>query len=185
VTVLNDDWGAVSLASANAVSTGERMLHMKSGSVLALRPGFTADPRNDSYVPDLSDPDRARVMVSPQTVYGPRWDTRPVVVDHLVVIVREHPAWAPPRRPLDAVMALKAGSNREAIQHHQAFMNGSLLLSAVSDQRREERRFRRLLDRVAVSWINNDGSADDLANNFVAAVTKSGGLPGQDRGEQQ
>jgi CobW/HypB/UreG, nucleotide-binding domain len=177
VTVLNDDWGAVSLASASAVNTGERMLHMKSGSVLALRPRFTAHPRHGSYVPDLSDPDRARVLVSPQTVYGPRWDTRPVVVDHLVVIVREHPAWAPPRSPLDAVSALKVGSNLQAIQHHQAFLNGSLLLGAIGDQLREERRYQRLLDRVAVSWINNCGSADDLATNFVAAITKSGGLP--------
>ena len=45
VAVLNDDWGAVSLAHGDSVSTGERMLHMKTGSVLALRPGFfTAAP---------------------------------------------------------------------------------------------------------------------------------------------
>jgi hypothetical protein len=40
VAVLNDDWGAVSLARGDSVSTGETMLHMKTGSVLALRPGF-------------------------------------------------------------------------------------------------------------------------------------------------
>jgi hypothetical protein len=99
-----------------------------------------------------------------------------VVVDHLVVIVRERPAWVPPRSPLDAE-ALKVGSNLQAIQHHQAFLNGALLLSAIGDQLREERRYQRLLDRVAVSWINNCGSADDLATNFVAAITKTGGLP--------
>ncbi len=40
VAVLNDDWGAISLNSGDLASTGERMLHMKSSSVLALRPGF-------------------------------------------------------------------------------------------------------------------------------------------------
>jgi hypothetical protein len=175
LTVLNDDWGAVSLASANAVSTGERMLHMKASSVLALRPGFFATARHGSYAPDLTEPDRARVLVSPRAVYGSRWDTRPVVVDQLIVIVREQPGWVPPRRPLDAVSALANGSNLGAIRHHQAFLNGSLLLRTPGDQRREERRYQRLLDRVAVSWINNDGSADGLAANFVSALTKPGG----------
>jgi hypothetical protein len=177
VTVLNDDWGAVSLTSANAVSTGERMLHMKCSSVLALRPGFFATARHGSYAPDRSEPDRARVLVSPKAAYGPRWDTRPVVVDHLMVIVREHPAWVAPRRPLDVVRAITTGGNLDAISHHQAFLNGSLLLRTTGDQLREERRYQRLLEHVAVSWINNYGSPDDLAASFVSAVTKSGGLP--------
>jgi adenylylsulfate kinase-like enzyme len=42
VAVLNDDGGAVSLGSGVSVSTGERMLHMKSRSVQALCPGFFA-----------------------------------------------------------------------------------------------------------------------------------------------
>jgi hypothetical protein len=170
VTVLNDDWGAVSLTSATAVSTGERMLHMKASSVLALRPGFFATARHRSYAPDLTEAGRGRVLVSPKAVYGNRWDTRPVAVDHLMMVVREHPAWVPPHRPLDAVSALTTGSTLGAIQHHQAFLNGSLLLGAAGDQLREERRYQRLLDRVAVSWINNHGSPEDLAANFVSAV---------------
>ena len=39
--ILNDDWGAISLSRGESVSTGERMLHMKTASVLALRPGFS------------------------------------------------------------------------------------------------------------------------------------------------
>jgi CobW/HypB/UreG, nucleotide-binding domain len=177
VTVLNDDWGAVSLTSTTAVSTGEQMLHMKASSVQALRPGFFATARQGSYAPDLTEAGRRRVLVSPQAVYGPRWDTRPVVVDHLMVIVREHPAWVPPRRPLDAVSALTTGSTLDAIRHHQVFLNGSLLLGAAGDQLREERRYQRLLDCVAVSWINNHGSPEDLAANFISAMTKSGGPP--------
>ena len=45
VAVLNDDWGPISLVSGDSVSTGERMLHMKSSSVLALRPGFFTNVR--------------------------------------------------------------------------------------------------------------------------------------------
>jgi len=49
VAVLNDDWGAVSLARGDSASTGERMLHMKTGSVLALRPGFFSSFNDRSY----------------------------------------------------------------------------------------------------------------------------------------
>ena len=58
MAVLNDDWGAISLSSGYSVSTGERMLHMKSSSVLALRPGFFASAPAASYSPDLSEPTR-------------------------------------------------------------------------------------------------------------------------------
>jgi hypothetical protein len=64
VAVLNDDWGAVSLDSRASVSTGERTLHMKASSAQALCPGFFASALAGSYMPDLSEPDRAaRVLV--------------------------------------------------------------------------------------------------------------------------
>jgi hypothetical protein len=66
-TVLNDDWGAVLLNSGNPVATGERMLHMKSSSVRALRPGFFVHAPRGSYAPGLSEPDPAvRLLVSPE-----------------------------------------------------------------------------------------------------------------------
>ena len=69
--VLNDDWGAISLSRGDSVSTGERMLHMKTGSVLALRPGFFTSAPAGSYSRDLSERDRAaRMLVSPESVYG-------------------------------------------------------------------------------------------------------------------
>jgi hypothetical protein len=90
VAVLNDDWGAVSLVSGASVSTGERMLHMKSRSVQALCPGFFASTPAGSYVLDLSEPDRTfRVLVPPDRVYGAAWSTTAIVVEHVAVIVRE------------------------------------------------------------------------------------------------
>ena len=73
VTVLNDDWGAVSLAGGDSVSTGERMLHMKTGSVLSLRPRFFTSAPAGSYSRDLSERDRdARMLVAPESVPGRR-----------------------------------------------------------------------------------------------------------------
>jgi hypothetical protein len=101
VTVLNDDWGAVLLSSGESVFTGERMLHMKSSSVLALRPGFFTSARRDSYSYGLSELDlTTRVLVCPE----------------------------------------------------------------------EECRYQRFLDRTAVSWINNCGTPEELAESFISAV---------------
>jgi hypothetical protein len=173
LTVLNDDWGAVSLSSGYSVSTGERMLHMKSSSVRALRPGFFARAPRGSYSPDLSEPDPGvRLLVSPGTVYGPRWDNRSFVVDHVVVIVRESADWMPPHRKRDVIRALKGVGQLDSSQHHEAFLNGSLILGTASDELREERRYQRLLDRGTVSWINNCGSVEELAGKFLSAVMK-------------
>ena len=56
------------------------------------------------------------------------------------------------------------------IHHHEAFFNGSLILTTEDDELREQRRYRQLLDRTAVSWINNCGSPDALVDTFVSAV---------------
>ena len=69
--------------------TGERMLHMKSGSVLALCPGFFASAPAGSYARDLSEPDRgARMLVPPESVYGMAWSTSATVVEHVAMVVR-------------------------------------------------------------------------------------------------
>jgi hypothetical protein len=173
LTVLNDDWGAVSLSSGNSVSTGERMLHMKSNSLRALRPGFFAHAPRGSYSPDLSEPDpTVRLLVSPEIVYGPRWDNRSFAVDHVVVIVRENADWMPPHGKRDAIRALKGVGQLHSSQHHEAFLNGSLILGTASDELREERRYQRLLDRVTVSWINNCDSVEELVGKFLSAVMK-------------
>jgi hypothetical protein len=173
ITVLNDDWGAVSLSSGISVNTGERMLHMKSSSVRALRPGFFARAPRDSYSPDLSEPDPSvRLLVSPETVYGPRWDNRSFAVDHVVVVARESAEWMPPHRKRDVIRVLKGVGQLDSGQYHEAFLNGSLILETASDKLREERRYQRLLDRVTVSWINNCGSVEELVQKFLSAVMK-------------
>lgn len=170
VRVLNDDWGAVSLSSGRSVSTGERMLHMKSSSVLALHPGFFAGASRDCYSYDLSEPDRtARVLVRPEEVYGTSWDPSAIVVRQVAVIVREPPGWAAPRRQDETITMLRSGGHPGAA-HHEAFFNGSLILRTRDDEMREQCRFQRFLDRTAVSWINNSGTPEELAGNFMSAV---------------
>jgi hypothetical protein len=122
VAVLNDDWGAVSLARGDSVSTGERMLHMKTGSVLALCPGFFTSAPAGSYARDLSERDRAaRLLVSPESVYGPAWSTAATTVDQVAVVVREPADWRPPGREGEMVRALESDGDTTLIHHHEAF----------------------------------------------------------------
>lgn len=171
--VLNDDWGAISLSRGDSVSTGERMLHMKTGSVLALRPGFFTSAPAGSYSRDLSerDPD-ARMLVSPGSVYGTAWSTSATVVEHVAVVVREPADWRPPVREGETVWALESEGDTTLIHRHEAFFNGSLILAAEQDKLREERRYRRLLGRTTVSWINNCGTPEALVDNFIRAIMK-------------
>ena len=173
VAVLNDDWGAVSLARGDSVSTGERMLHMKTGSVLALRPGFFTSAPVGSYARDLSERDRSvRMLVSPESVYGPAWSTAATVVDQVAVVVREPADWRPPGGEGETARALESAGGPTLIHHHEAFFNGSLILAAEQDRGREERRYRRLLGRATVSWINNCGTPEALVDNFIRAIMK-------------
>jgi hypothetical protein len=170
MTVLNDDWGAVSLDSGRSVSTGEKMLHMKSSSVLALCPGFFESAPPGSYSRDLSEPDRAaRILVLPEGAYGTAWSTTAAVIKHVAVVVREPASWLPSAQGGEAVMVFES-EGVGLVHHHEAFFNGSLILTAEDDKLREERRYRQLVDRTKVSWINNCGTPEDLLGKFIAAV---------------
>jgi hypothetical protein len=173
VAIVNDDWGAVSLSSGCPAGTGERMLHMKRDSVLALRPGFFRTAPAGSYAPDLSEPDQAaRVLVKPESVYGAAWSAGTAVVRDIVVVVREPPGWLPPARRGDVALALLDESGESLIHHHEAFFNGSLILISEDDKLREERRYRRLLNRTRLFWINNHGTPEAMAGEFVSAITR-------------
>jgi len=173
VAVLNDDWGAVSLSRGDLASTGERMLHMKTGSVLALCPGFFASAPAGSYASDLSEQDRsARMLVSPESVYGTAWSTSATVVEHVAVVVREPADWLPPGRAGETVKALENEEDAGLARHHEAFFNGSLIRTTEEYKLREERRYRQLLDRATVSWINNSSTPEALVSAFISAVMK-------------
>jgi hypothetical protein len=171
VAVLNDDWGALSHHSGVLVSTGERMLHMKTCSVLALCPGFFATAPAGSYSSDLSEHDQnARMLVPPESVYGTAWSTATTVVEHVAVVVREPAGWLPPGRENETIRALESAGDTRLIHHHEAFFNGSLILTTEKDKLREERRYTQLLNRTTVSWINNCSTPEALVSNFISAV---------------
>jgi hypothetical protein len=171
VAVLNDDWGAVALSHPKAVSTGERMLHMKTSSVLSLRPGFFTSAPQGSYSRDLSEHDRgARMLVSPESVYGTAWSTAATAVGHVAVVVREPAGWLPPSPEGEAVRALEDEDDTGPARHHEAFFNGSLILATEQDQLREERRYKQLLKRTTVSWINNCSTPETLVDTFISAI---------------
>jgi hypothetical protein len=174
VAVLNDDWGAISLTRGDTASTGERMLHMKTRSVLALHPGFFASAPQGSYWPDLSEKDpAARMLVAPESVYGTAWSTAATSVGHVAVVVREPADWVPPGRGGEAVRALGTEGDTGLVHHHEAFYNGSLILTAARDKSLEECRYRQLLHRTPVSWINNCSTREALVSKFMSAVMKS------------
>lgn len=173
VAVLNDDWGAILLSRGELASTGERMLHMKKGSVLALCPGFFTSAPAGSYSSDRSEQNRsARMLVSPQSVYGTAWSSSATVVEHVAVLVREPADWRPPSREDEAVTALESAGDAGLFHHHEMFFNGSLILTTEQDKLREERRYRQLLDRTTVSWINNCSTPDALVSKFLSAIMK-------------
>jgi len=171
IKVINDDWGAVSLNSGYSANTGERKLHMKTGSVLALRPDFFTSAPRASYSYDLSESDRtARLLASPESVYGARWSTEATLIERMVVIVRESPDWVPPAQTCDAIGLLRSGGYSDYLQHGEFYFNGSLILTTVSDRLREKQRYQRLTDRAAVTWINNCGTPEKLAESFISAI---------------
>jgi hypothetical protein len=92
------------------------------------------------------------------------------MVEHIAVVVREPADWLPPGREGEAVTALESGGNADPARHHEAFFNGSLVLTEEQDKLREIRRYRRLLDRTTVSWINNCGTPQALAEKFMSAL---------------
>jgi hypothetical protein len=172
VAVLNDDWGAISLSRGDLVSTGEMMLHMKKSSVLALCPGFFTSAPAGSYSVDRSERDRsARMLVWPESVYGTAWSRSATPVEHVVVVVREPVDWLPPGREDEVVTVLESEAGAGLVRRHEAFFNGSLILTAEQDKLREGRRYRQLLGRTTVSWINNCGTPDALVRNFLSAIT--------------
>jgi len=108
--------------------------------------------------------------VPPESVYGTAWNATAAVVEHVAVVVREPADWLPPAQRSEAVLALESEDGVGFVHHHEAFFNGSLILTTESDRLCEERRYRRLLDRTTVSWINNCGTPEALADNFISAV---------------
>ena len=89
------------------------------------------------------------------------------------MVVREPADWLPPGQSGEAVRAIESdGDGDGSIHHHEAFFNGSLILTAEEDKLREERHYRRLLDRTKVSWINNCSTPEALVENFISAVMK-------------
>ena len=108
---------------------------MKTGSVLALCPGFFATAPAGSYSSDLSERDRNGPDAG---VTGKR------IRDGM-----EHRGdgggacgrggagasdWVPPGRDGEAIRALEGEGEAGLVHHHEAFFNGSLILTTEEDK---------------------------------------------------
>ena len=89
------------------------------------------------------------------------------------MVVREPPDWLPPGWQGEAIRALESEDEAGLVHHHEAFFNGSLILTTGSVHKlREERHYGQLLGRTTVSWINNCSTPEALVGNFISAVMK-------------
>ena len=69
------------------------------------------------------------MLVAPESVYGTAWSTSATVVEHVAVVVREPADWLPPGRDGEAMRALGSEGEVGLVHHHEAFFNGSLILT--------------------------------------------------------
>jgi hypothetical protein len=145
---------------------------MKTKSILALRPDFLDCVAPDAYMNDLSEDDPpTRLLVAPECVYEERWNKRDVIIDNVVIIVREAPGWEPPQGQLPQVLKfLGHGGYDDYFRRAVPFFNGSLILRTEAELAWEVTRYERLLNRVSLSCINNCGAVDELTGAFVRAV---------------
>ncbi|MEV0622090.1 hypothetical protein AB0I81_52845 [Nonomuraea sp. NPDC050404] len=163
--IVNDDWGAVDLATGTVVHTGESRLHMKMRSVLAVHPGFDAPTPMMEGSGDPDDPG-TRVLVDPALVYGRDGLAHSARLTHVVFVARD----APPPSADQLMTVLEQGSYSAYYQRSEQFYNGSLILLSEADRERERDRYRRLFKDVEVSWLHNNGTPDDLVDSFMRAV---------------
>ena len=77
------------------------------------------------------------MLVSPESVYGTAWRPSSTVAEHVAVVVREPPDSVPPGRDGEAITALESEGEAGLVHHHEAFFNGSLILTTEADKFRE------------------------------------------------
>jgi hypothetical protein len=171
--VVNDDWGALSLSERSMLYTGERSLHMKYRSVVALRPDLEADPRrfaSENYDGDSTNP-HARLLAAREDVFGPDGIADEVPLSAYVVVFRnpEEPSLIRPLRAED-LSRIEAGEYSAFYQRHERFLDGSLFLPSPSDVARHRDKLKYLLSSIPAWMVNNAGSPSETARQIVNVI---------------
>jgi hypothetical protein len=170
VRVVNDDWGPLSLSTRRVRFTGEPLLHMKYPSVRTIAPLFVPTPAthmSENYCGDPMDP-HARLLVSREEVFGVDGVVDEVELG-LFVLVRREPDRAVGLRelkPSDGGL-LERGSYSAFYHRTERFLNGSLFLLRLDEQRRLHRR---LLESMRCVAVNNVGPAERTADLILETL---------------
>ena len=173
ITVVNDDWGPLSLSSGLMRNTGEPYLHMKYPSVRNLAPALSISPdthRSENFTGGFTDP-AARLLVTPAEVFGREGLCDEVVLKLFVVVIRNESV-PPSLRRLSAtdLSVLESGHYSTFYQRSEQFLNGSLFLMDEHRLMRTRQQHRTLLERFHCVALNNSGSPEHGADLIVSAL---------------
>lgn len=171
--IVNDDWGAVSLANRRMYYTGESNLHMKYRSVAALRPDLNPRPEefaSENYEGDATDP-HARLLIPRNHVFGPHGIADEAPLSAYVVVFRD-PAGQNAIRPLriEDLARIEDGEYSAFYQRHERFLDGSLFLTSPDAIASHRAKLRRLVSSVPAWLVNNAGSPAETAQCIVKAL---------------
>lgn len=173
ISVVNDDWGPLSLSSGLMQSTGEPYLHMKYPSVRRLAPALSISPnthRSENFQGSSTDP-AARLLVTPAEVFGQEGLCYQVILKLFVVVIRNE-SEPPSLRRLSTtdLSVLESGHYSAFYQRSEQFLNGSLFLMDDYRLMRTRQQHRTLLDRFHCVALNNSGAPEHGADLIVSAL---------------
>jgi hypothetical protein len=174
--IVNDDWGPLSLASGELLSTREPALHMKYPSVRALAPAVRVSPEmhlSENFAGDLTDA-KARLMIAPHEVFGVEGLAARSRLTLFVVVFRQPGQTHARRASPDDLAFIESGQYSSFYDRTEWFLNGSLFLVDESRRQRCREQYRVLLGRFPCILLNNGGTPEEGARLIYESLTALG-----------
>jgi hypothetical protein len=177
VRVVNDDWGAASLATLSTVYTGETALHMKYMSVNAHDPGIQPKPSDfpsEHYSANPTDP-VPRLLIPRTRVFGPDGVAELSPLTAVILLLRSGSA-----RPgisdlgSDPVRLIEAGEYSDYYDSVEPFFNGSLFLWSDVQAARQRALYRTLLSRIEIVGLGNVEYPEAVASRLLSYLESHG-----------
>lgn len=158
VRVVNDDWGAISLARCTSVYTGEAALHMKYMSVNAHDPTIHPSPHDfpsEHFSSDPTDP-VPRMLIPRSRVFGSQGIAESCPLTALILL-RRAPKISPGISNLgnNALQVVEAGEYSDYYDSVERFFNGSLFMVSDSDRERHRKQYAALLASSSIVGLGN------------------------------
>lgn len=171
--LVNDDWGPLSLSTGILRFTEEPNLHMKYPSVRKLMPSLTIDPDtfpSENYSGNPEDA-HARLLISPETVFGKEALLREAPLRLFVLVTRDHTKPALVRNLSASDLSfIEGGQFSEFYQRTEWFLNGSLFLTDEGRKERTRQQYRVLLRKYNCILVNNSETPRIGADLVISAL---------------